>query len=311
LAWPAPNYLATYSKFQREGWLNIKIILLITLMIFSLNALAAFNPKAIYADDNRTETTDELNRSFRPLAKAVAVQISKRKLRKARDKYYFEAETFRQENNLCKGVPFATEKVIGECTGFLIAEDVLVTAGHCLDHNDPCSNSVWSFDFHREKMARGFIYEDEVYSCQRVIEKMVDSFSKIDYAVIKLDRPVENAVPLKLSTGNVIPLSPLVLIGHPNGLSAKIASQGRVLTGGDDSYTFKADVDAFVINSGSPIVNKATQEVVGMLIRGIQDFTYNRFDQCYELNVCSLPYSATCQGETVLKSYLFEQYKND
>ena len=37
---------------------------------------------------------------------------------------------------LCPEVRFSEQKVIGRCTGFLVAPNLLLTAGHCFDQSD-------------------------------------------------------------------------------------------------------------------------------------------------------------------------------
>src|SRR5690606_9114881 len=62
----------------------------------------------------------------------------------------------------------------------------------------------------------------------------------------------------------------LVIIGHPLGLPLKIADSARV-TSVEHNY-FRANLDSYGGNSGSPVINIHTQEVEGILVRGEEDF---------------------------------------
>jgi hypothetical protein len=58
--------------------------------------------------------------------------------------------------NLCKNERFAKQPSIGECTGFLVSDRYLITAGHCLlangvlgedDKNPFCEGFSWYFNY--------------------------------------------------------------------------------------------------------------------------------------------------------------------
>ena len=47
---------------------------------------------------------------------------------------------------LCKNEKFLNQPSGANCTGFLIAEDKLLTAGHCVSFDSDCEEFYWVFD---------------------------------------------------------------------------------------------------------------------------------------------------------------------
>ncbi len=115
-----------------------------------------------------------------------------------------------------------------------------------------------------------------------------------DYALIRLDRPVKGRRPLPLQnqpahTGDVI-----YSIGYPSGLPAKVMDQATVRS--SHSEYFMANLDVFVGNSGSAVFNAKTNEVIGVLVRGEEDFIYDRSRRCNITNHCE---DDSCNGEEI------------
>jgi Peptidase S46 len=60
------------------------------------------------------------------------------------------------------------------------------------------------------------------------------------------------------------------VVGYPTGLPEKLAAGAKVhaLT----PYFFTSNLDAFAGNSGSPVLDARTNEVVGVVVRGNRDY---------------------------------------
>jgi V8-like Glu-specific endopeptidase len=154
------------------------------------------------------------------------------------------------------------------CTGFLVAEDVIATAAHFADKNnvttlrivfgykmlDPCTPVT--------RISNGDIYEG-VKIIDRIYNRMGN---RSDWALVKLNRNVEGQTIAALSNKGISCHQPVYVIGHPCGLPLKYAPGAKV---GDirEAY-FGADLDIYSGNSGSPVFNKDTHEVTGMVVRG-------------------------------------------
>lgn len=93
-------------------------------------------------------------------------------------------------------------------------------------------------------------------------------------------------VPLRLDrSGEPAQGAPVVMIGHPGGLPAKVVA-GRALMV-FPGQVFFADLDSWGKNSGSPVIDSRTGALAGILIRGGPDYRQ-------EARGCRAPY--VCEG---------------
>lgn len=185
--------------------------------------------------------------------------------------YYFNLNrTLERSLRVCPSERFADQPVLSDCTGFLVAPDLLITAAHCMQTDYECDHFKWVFGY--KKGVYKFPQED-VYRCEKVVtSELSDSiFSTKDYSLIKLDRVVEERAPLPVRTnGYVDKGDPLAVIGHPSGLPMKIADNAQVMT--RRINFFYSNLDSFSGNSGSPVINTRTGLVEGILIQGAGDY---------------------------------------
>ncbi|MCK4761657.1 MAG: trypsin-like peptidase domain-containing protein [Candidatus Aminicenantes bacterium] len=171
--------------------------------------------------------------------------------------------------NLCDIEPFRLQAVVmGRMgTGYLVGEDLIVTAGHCASERN-VTNLQFVFDF---KMVgpreTATIPLDNIYSGVRIVDR-VKSRKKygIDWAVVQLDRKVKNRQPVTLSKNDISCGQSVYIIGHPCGLPMKYAP-GAAVRRLETSY-FSADLDVYSCNSGSPVFDSDTHEVIGMVVYG-------------------------------------------
>ena len=154
--------------------------------------------KVIYGVDNRYEVLDYPKKKFQRFARSTAAQISKEFLQKKGEIFFLKAKKL-FENGVCKGERFSEQPSPANCSGFLIGEDLLVTAGHCVQSEEDCFDYRWVFGFKKNssnQVVKEFSSEN-VFSCQKVLIAKYDPLEKIDYALIKLDRPVLMRKPLE------------------------------------------------------------------------------------------------------------------
>ncbi|MCR9205681.1 MAG: serine protease, partial [Halobacteriovoraceae bacterium] len=222
-------------------------------------------PKVIYGEDNRTEVSNS-SVKFQDWAGSTMVQISPDEWD---SNFKFTSKTYGQEFSLCPGERFEDQLSVGRCSGFLVAPDVVVTAGHCMQSQNDCDRFKWVLDF--KDNAQG-TSSDKVYGCKEIVNQNLDSETQLDYAVIQLDRPVTGRKFFRIrSSGNVSVNASLVLIGYPSGISAKVADGAQVRSN-DETHFFKTNTDSFGGNSGSAVINSSTGVVEGILVRGDEDF---------------------------------------
>ena len=255
------------------------IIASLALMMASLPALAQVQPEVIYGNDDRKDIFDPSNSELelRLATSTAALTFTSNLEEDPADADFFKlpTETFGDRYNLCSDEPFRNQPNPAHCSGFLVGKNVLVTAGHCIENENDCQNTSFMFGFglHTADTDLSRIAKQDVYKCNRIIAQELTGGRGTDYAVIELDRDVEDREPLEFrSSGTIEEGTPLVVIGHPAGLPTKIAGGAAIRDNGPAAY-FVANLDTYGGNSGSAVFNADTGVVEGILVRGEQDFT--------------------------------------
>lgn len=176
---------------------------------------------------------------------------------------------------LCADQRFRDQPTAAMCSGTLIDDTLLLTAGHCVPNLSDCASSAWVFDYlYEADGVRATIDEDAVYRCVDVVVRPeVDLDSDIDLAIIQLDRPVVGRVPARVNTAPALGRgSSVILAGYPNGIPLKVDAGGLVTTArAEQGDYFVASIDAFYGNSGSGVLG-ADLAVLGVLVSGADDY---------------------------------------
>lgn len=243
---------------------------LILFLILSFNSFAT--EKVIYGDDNRVDWYASNNAMFRELALSTAAMINKEKLIENSDTYTISGISLRGRG-MCANERFSDQITAASCSGFLVGEDLLVTAGHCIEDHRDCKKYSWVFDYRLNFKGDKAKTVDSasVYNCKDIVERKLPAFGKDDYALIKLDRKVTDRQPLEYrKSGKIKKGENLVVIGHPTGLPSKIAD-GAVVRSRKAKF-FVANLDTYGGNSGSAVFNADTGIVEGILVRGATDY---------------------------------------
>lgn len=247
-------------------------------IILSNTALASTSsPDIVYGDDNRIETF-EASKEMQSLASSTAGMFRNVKGINVGEYTILPPSTLKADMGLCEGERFADQNNAVVCSGFLVGPDLLVTAGHCIQTQADCNETSWVFDYKLKEStgtADVMVKNDSVYKCSKVIESQLLSKrdgTRIDYALVKLDRVVKGKTPLKFRTKSKIALNKdIVVIGHPSGLPQKVAAGAKVLKNEDEHY-FQTNLDTFGGNSGSAVFDAKTGAVEGILVRGAKDY---------------------------------------
>jgi len=186
---------------------------------------------------------------------------------------------------MCSDEPFQDQPSPGYCSGFLVAPDLIVTAGHCVGCEGDIQEWVAVFGFRMTDANTASIeFEaDDVYSCR---EQVVGQSGTPDWSIVRLDRPVAGHLPVRIRRREAVAeKQPLMMAGYPVGLPLKYDMGATVKDTWQQSY-FSANTDSFGGNSGSAVFNLDTLEVEGILVWGNGDFDYDYNAGCVTSIVC-------------------------
>lgn len=251
--------------------------------------------KVVYGDDDRVDIGDSSNTNFQNWARSTAAQISVSELDANLN---ILSPTHGEDLKLCSGERFFNQLSAARCSGFLVAPDLIVTAGHCVQDAADCSDNVWAFDYTENKTQ---FSQSDIYECAEVVKTVLNDDIALDYAVVRLNRPVTDRKFLRIRSEGVVGKGdPMVIIGNPSGLPTKIADNANVRSKNEEHY-FITDVDSFGGNSGSAVFNSQTGLVEGILVRGEDDYVVvdgPDGSRCRTVNVCT---QNGCLGEEATK----------
>lgn len=213
---------------------------------------------------------------------------------------------FGEAYGLCEQEIFFNQPVGAFCSGFLVADDLVATAGHCVNEDDVTNVSfVFGYRMNSENQAQTTISSSEVYHGKELVGRQLTD-DGTDWALVRLDRPVENHEPFKIRrNGKIKDQQHVYVIGHPCGLPLKYAAGSRVRNNQEESY-FVANLDTFGGNSGSCVLHAGDENdlengiVEGILVRGETDF--DDVNGCKRSNVCP---DDKCRGEDCTRTTEF------
>lgn len=310
-----------------------KVSSVVVASLLALPALAT-NP-VIYGDDHRQEVF-EAAVFHQKLAASAITMIEKAKISRTEEtpgvaqieqstlRNWLEAQFEEEEKSLrlsksakeavdqkvsfCEGERFTEQPNAGMCSGFLVAPDLVMTAGHCVVVENMCQTYSWVFDFKVDaftKTAGVDVKEENIYNCKKIISSGLSNGLGLDYGLIQLDRKVTDREPVTLRTNGMVSSgTKLVVIGNPSGLPLKVAAGANVRSSTHPFY-FSANLDTFQGNSGSAVFNAESGVVEGILVRGEEDFEANMALMCIEAKRCD---DSGCRGEDVSRITSIPEY---
>ncbi len=266
---------------------------IVLLVLFSPSVHASVGlPYAIYGEDSRREVYEETNAARRVLARSVvSILDSKDISTNTIGDLKITAGNYGENYELCMTERFVEQPDAAWCSGFLVADNIVATAGHCSEERGFCKNMKFVFDYMYDSKGRDplIVKQEDVYSCKKVVAERAN-FNGSDYALVELDRPVVGRTPLVIASKKPALKESVFVIGNPVGLPVKFAD-GKVLSHHAGYYL--TDLDAFSGDSGAAVFN-AQNEVAGIVVRGDDDFV--KKGGCYIANPCE---NGSCRGEDI------------
>jgi hypothetical protein len=258
-------------------------------MLARIAGATAVEPKIIYGDDDRQEVADITDPGVRMASNAVALIVDHANLTGCSPdgtRCTLLTEPYDHPlDPLCPDEPFRDQSTAGFCTGFLVAPDLMATAGHCIAA-ETCAATAFVFGFAiRDANAVATTVDLETFHCTNVTARVLDPVTGADFAVVRLDRPAEGRSPLAVRTSGTVAVDTLVLaLGYPSTLPLKVVAGARVRA--LDSTFFEVDLDTYGGNSGSPVIAADSLDVVGIVVRGNADFVFDQGAECRRSNRC-------------------------
>lgn len=254
-----------------------------------------FSQKAIYGVDSRIEVSEVDDDRIRGFADAVGAVFYSFQLPLVNGRHFIKTHILGEFLGLCKSERFFNQHTGSVGTCFLVADDIVATAGHVAPNSQSQLDNFrvyFGYEYDSYGVLNTEVSTDEVFKGVEIIERVVTSAGP-DFALIRLDRKVKNRSPLLLDNDRPRVGDGVFIIGHPVGIPKKYANEAVVRATDSEDY-FVANLDAFGGNSGSPVFRHSNMRVTGILVRGDTDFQSAIGSDCKSAMVCP---TTGCLGE--------------
>lgn len=153
------------------------------------------------------------------------------------------------------------------CTGFLVSRDLMLTNEHCIASDTERASVIVDFDY-------------DSPAAQPVtarLSELVGTQENLDYALVRLSRPVDDRAPLRLDPVALAQGQPLLIIQHPEGKPKYVSITGCVVDGlripgrrTAEKLDFGHRCDTMKGSSGSPVLDPQHGTVVGLHHLGVR-----------------------------------------
>jgi len=244
----------------------------------------AAGTKSIYGEDDRKDYF-QMSGDMQTVANSVVSMWKSASVTVGASGHKLQTMNFGDRLNLCPDEKFREQPIGAFCSGSLVGEDLVLTAGHCVKTENQCLDTKFVFGY--GVMSSGAeavttVPAGSVYGCAKIVKRFLGGEPGspfpagqrlgADYALVQLDRKVSGRAPLAINRSAALKNGDgIFVIGHPVGLPVKLAAGATVRDFSKSGY-FVADLDTFGGNSGSPVFNTRTKKIEGILVRGDEDF---------------------------------------
>jgi hypothetical protein len=262
-----------------------------TLVLFGCSTPHSVRSPAsvIFGADTREDVLGVRDPDYLRANTVVAAKIDKKYFQSLASGRWSVSGNTLVEKGFCESERFSKQIAVADCSGVLVAPDIILTAGHCIQRESDCTGFYWAFGYQTDSEDTNSIAmnADQVFSCAGIIQQKWSKDNPKhyeDYALIRLDRPVPNTAPavLDLNTSQDISKRDLFSISCPDGLPKKVSSSSVVLSRVNfDGKNLEFDQDAikrapfFFMNmtasggsSGGPIFDRKTGKLLGIFSKG-------------------------------------------
>lgn len=266
----------------------------------------------------------ETNINIRAASQAVALIISRdvMALSNAGSSFEVGCQRLGDQYNLCQsepfwnqpvptfGLPHETPRAADAATAFLVAPDLVMTAGHVVEGSlFDDMRFVFGFSDISMPQSRLTFAASDVYAPGKLLAKVFGGADRSDWALIRLTRSVKDITHLKLSEQQRIDDSAKVyVIGHPCALPMKVAGAAGIRNNSAPAF-FISNLATYRGNSGSPVLNVDTFAVEGILA---SDPCARDFRGLPKSCKCYIPCGNDdeCQGRRITRTSEFAEVVN-
>jgi V8-like Glu-specific endopeptidase len=257
----------------------------------------------VYGTDDRADVYAHPNATLRARAQQSTVALmNPSKINTSNpNNVTFTASTLGSAYNLCSTERFRDDLTPAFCSGTLIDDDLVLTAGHCITSAAECTGTRFVFKFYKTSATSlETVTTADIFSCQSIVARQQGTVNgrNLDYAIVRLDRPATprfTPAPVRTAATALAVGQNVTVIGSGSGIPFKIDAGGTVrdARAATQDY-FVATTDTFGGNSGSGVYEMANHTVAGILVRGENDYVAN--GGCTVVNVCT---ETGCRGEDI------------
>ncbi|WP_417206313.1 trypsin-like peptidase domain-containing protein [Antarctobacter sp.] len=190
----------------------------------------------------------------------------------------------------------ATDAGVFPCTAFLVADDLLMTNHHCvpgiLDHERAGATAIVGVQF-----VAGYLLEGIEEGSERFLVNPVpvETSKTLDYTLLRIlgSKPGRQYGTLALAGVDPDDNAPFWIIGHPMGEAQRISREKcRANAPALSKDRVLHTCDTLPGNSGSPVIDAGTQQVIALHHAGSARNSINY----------AVPMTAILRNSTVLKS---------
>ncbi len=268
--------------------------------------------RGVFGKDDRKEVKDA--DGYEDFVRATAVMVSKKSAYNNEYWAWSLRDLLKQKfgtDKFADDVKFLDQPTVGSCTGFLIAPDIMVTAGHCVNSMQEANQFVWIFDYTSESDFidgnRLRFKKENIFEVESILTSTLDDKTRDDYAVLRLKRKSDRKPYRFRTSGTVMEGSAINTIGCPTGLPLKFSTNAVVVDNSPKNW-FKSNIDSFPGNSGGPVFDK-NGFIEGILVRGAVTYSNGEYTGDYRYDAScdcvktvqwnSVTWTAGCQAHKI------------
>ena len=229
----------------------------------------------VFPPDDRVSFHEVSDPAIRALSEGSVALVRKSHLSRLPDgRYQLNGDPLTRWFRMCPDALFAQEPLIANCSGALVAKDVILTAGHCVTKTGEGSTgihdqvAVFNYRRHTAEQTSYIIEAEDVHELKEFIYHEFVGARDVDLTLIRLERASQRKPLTYRRTSTLAVGTPLFILGYPLGTPLKLVDGSEILSYNHPEKAFRHELDTFSVNSGSPVFNALTHEIIGVHARG-------------------------------------------